>query len=52
MMRLICWLRGHVWRELPLKLHTVGFPARHCDRCNEHEAEIAVRGYSDLYRRD
>lgn len=50
MMRLICWLRGHAWLELPLRLHRVGFPARRCKRCNEYEAEIPVRSYSDLSR--
>lgn len=51
-MRLICWLRGHLWTELPLRLHHVGFPARRCERCNAHEAERPVRSYADLYRRD
>ena len=48
MMRLICWLRGHNWRELPLKLHHIGFPALLCERCGERLPEKPVRSYSDL----
>jgi len=46
--RLICWFRGHAWLELPLRLHSCGFPERLCSRCGEHEPEIPVYRYSNL----